>query len=846
MWEHRPPRDVAVGILNALFAPERAVSEAAPSVFRLTRHQTEGARRVRATMERWGGAILADAVGLGKTHIALDISVERVRTGHDLVVVVPASLRHHWKPLLAKVRGPWRLVSHAQLSRGVALRPARGPRLVVVDEAHRFRNPRTVRYGALARLVSGAPSGRAANVLLLTATPVNNSVEDLYSLVRLFLPDDGLRDVGVPSLLAAFRPGRTGAVHDPVQVRAVVRAVQVRRSRFLVEQRFGALAPPGSGVGFPRRAAPSLVRYQDPALEERVRGIEALRLDAYGPGAAPLIRLGLLKRLDSSPAAFGTSTTRLRASLRDVVKAAAAGRLLRPGLRWTDGDVDPLQLSILDVLAEPAPPDVDLATLMASTLADIEVLQELEHAAGDRAPKLVALASLLDRLAPAKVVVFTEYRDTAEELWRRLSRSFRVGRVDGGGAWLGARPAGRRAVVERFAPLASGRPAPPDRERVDVLIATDVLSEGLNLQDASHVVSYDLPWNPVRLLQRIGRVERIGSPHPEVFPHLFVPARGLDAVLGLTRKVRTKLGGIAEAVGEPGAEQLLETLTTATGTAVARALKEIEREGREPWEGLRTLWLSARDSPGPAWSAAGRRAGATGRATCGDTGPPWLGVLRPGSRARAGTADDTRALVLARRGRAVRLLTLDTTGTVCEGDRATPWLLRAALDGEVSADSGCAPAVTTLAESAAQRVIRFLRSEAAMARAPACLERSSPEARMARRVGQLLARAGSELDRQTIADAETVLCTLDAPLPPATAALVDSLLERDDLTGSPGELIGQLLDALAGHHRTEPDPTRASGGESITIQAILLVVREGDASQLASDTSRSARPDAGA
>jgi hypothetical protein len=104
-------------------------------------------------------------------------------------------------------------------------------------------------------------------------------------------------------------------------------------------------------------------------------------------------------------------------------------------------------------------------------------------------------------------------------------------------------------VIERFAPRSNGLPPPPARERVDTLIATDVLSEGLNLQDASTVVSYDLPWNPVRLMQRIGRIDRLGAVHDVVQLHHFLPARHLDRLLGLMARLHTKVSTIEKALG---------------------------------------------------------------------------------------------------------------------------------------------------------------------------------------------------------------------------------------------------------------------------------------------------------
>ncbi|MGH7127602.1 MAG: C-terminal helicase domain-containing protein [Planctomycetaceae bacterium] len=158
---------------------------------------------------------------------------------------------------------------------------------------------------------------------------------------------------------------------------------------------------------------------------------------------------------------------------------------------------------------------------------------------------MAALRALLfDQLGDEKVLVFTEFRETAVELWHAFVTAGGIGLIHGDAAFLGSLRAGRREVVQRFAPLANGSIPPPPREAVRVLIATDVLSEGLNLQDATHVVSYDLPWNPVRLMQRIGRIDRLGSRHATVYAHHFLPDAGLDAVLGLLERLRRKLAAI--------------------------------------------------------------------------------------------------------------------------------------------------------------------------------------------------------------------------------------------------------------------------------------------------------------
>ena len=824
MWEWCPPDEAARRVLAALFGRDpggagvvgghRAVAAPASAfvrTFPLLAFQEAAVTRLRPVLARRGGAILADAVGLGKTYVSLALIEERLRAALGVVVVVPAATRPLWRGPLRRVErtagaGSWRLVSHTQLSRGATVSSPGGGGLVVVDEAHRFRNPDTRRYGALARLVAGSDTGRGTgdrpDVLLVTATPVNNGLDDLYHLLRLFLPDPGLQDAGVPSLRAVFEaPGA-----DPAGLRAIVRELVVRRSRGMVEERFGGPgvervgtgverraaaaggATPGPGSRFPDRAAPVIHRYHDPDLARCVRGIEAMDLAVYGGGAGPLIRLGLLKRLDSSRAAFVTSLRRLRELLRATADAAAAGRLLRPDDRLTGGDADPFQLILLGVLAGPAPPELDLETLAASTRRDLGVVEALLHSrlgcdiADPTEPKAAGLLNLLREIRDERVLVFTEYRDTAESLWRALTRYVRVGRIDGSGAWLGMSPAGRRRVVERFAPVANGRRPGPDRERVDVLVATDVLAEGLNLQDARHVVSYDLPWNPVRLLQRIGRVDRLGSPHDTVVPHLFVPADGLDRVLRLTHRLRTKLHGIALTVGESRADELLHGLAAGSPERVESALRVIEnQEHTDPWEQLRTLWLRLEGSPDDP-----------------TPGASWYGEVAVEG---AGANDGVGAVVLVGRKSddypRSELLELSRDGALGPLTTSGVRILRAALadapDARTAAPDGspasCGPTPTVRRELDAirRRVRQHLQRQRVAGESPAPLGPIDPAARLARLVRSALARAGSGLDPESVSRAERILDTLKTPLSPLQERAAKRLLGAAPVYGEGGE-----------------------------------------------------------
>lgn len=544
------PRDLALALLRQRFAHDAPADDVA--LAGLAAFQRDAVHRLLRALEQYRGALLADSVGLGKTHVGAAVVRHFVAHGCAAGVIVPSSLLRQWRRAL---RGVDRVTfaTHATLSRGGVPALARAA-LLVVDEAHAFRNPATRRYAALARVAAGS------RVLLITATPVNNSLRDLYWLLRLFADDATFAPAGVPDLVscvrAAERTGRSAGIH------AVLGEIAVRRTRDLLgDDRADDDGAAGIVLRFPRRTEPREVRYAvDAELQrELLDCVESLRLapwTQFGALATSLLlRLVLLKRLESSRAAFRASLARLLAMLVDFRAALAAGRLLTPMEQRLRHACGTEQLALDELLLRALPKHVDVAALDADAAHDIAALEHavtaLAHSGDD--PKIDALRALLASLGERPAIVFTEYRETAHHLWLALAPQHRVALIHGSAAYLGRSPAARRTVVERFAPLANGLPPPPAREAVRVLIATDVLAEGLNLQDAADVVSYDLPWNPVRLLQRIGRVDRLGSHHDEVRAWYFRPDRQLDALLALLQRLRTKLRAIRGSIGEEAA-----------------------------------------------------------------------------------------------------------------------------------------------------------------------------------------------------------------------------------------------------------------------------------------------------
>jgi len=496
----------------------------------LAPHQIPAAERLSAVLARHGGALLADAVGLGKSYVALAVALAR---REPFALVVPAVLVPQWRALLERFDARAPIVTHEALSTatdrprplgsplGTALPPDR--RLFIVDEAHRFRNPDTNRHRALARLVVGT------RVLLVTATPVHNRLADLFHLFRLFLQDHALAAIGVPSLRRAALGG--GEIDASCITAAAARLV-VARSRTRVRRGYtgGPIA-----LSFPRRNDAEPVRVgaaPDAVIEALVGGVQ--RLTGGGP-AAPLLRLLLLRRLASSLPAFRASLVRHEAYLDLAERAAADGRGLSPRefqRCFPRADALDVQLVLFPLLLEHggALPDV----------GDRREIVRLRALAADaRDPKADALERLLEA-RPGKTIVFTDARATARHLLQRLRRR-RAAAVFGTAGRFAAGEATRHDVLRAFAPAAQGAPPPALALETDLLIATDLLSEGLNLQDAERVVHYDVPWSPARLAQRVGRIDRLGSPHTGIATVTFLPPEPLAAALALEERLAVKI-----------------------------------------------------------------------------------------------------------------------------------------------------------------------------------------------------------------------------------------------------------------------------------------------------------------
>ncbi len=479
----------------------------------LLRHQVTVARRIAGRLKAFRGALLADAPGLGKTYVALAVAT-RYRSSTALV---PAALRDQWSRIAQALQVPLAIVSHEAVSAGEEIPPAE---LFIVDEAHRFRNPATRRYDRLAR----ASVGR--DILLITATFVVNQVGDAVHLLRLFLPDNGLALSGVPSIEQALESRRYDALGHAIAALAVARTVRASLKDHTLFPRVedtAAVQLSPVPVDALRRLANSVAKLALPAVQERE--------------AAALMSLHLYLRLSSSLPAFLETVKRHRRYLEHALQSAKRGQpLSRRRARWLLDEGDDLQLE-LESLCPRSGQALPQVALLERELQQIEEILRIAKVVGESDPKADRLCLILE--PGIKTIVFTTAVSTALHLASKL-RWRRVAVATGRGARIASGPIPLAEALALFAPRAQGGADPPEILRVDTLIATDLVSEGLNLQDAEQVIHYDLPWSPLRLEQRIGRIARLGSAHPAVRSVWFAPHPVLERHLSLQRRIAEK------------------------------------------------------------------------------------------------------------------------------------------------------------------------------------------------------------------------------------------------------------------------------------------------------------------
>ncbi len=637
----------------------------------LDHYQQEGYQALMKIANQYGGAFLCDGVGLGKTLVGLMLIERLIMYDRKRVaLVVPKAARkpvwekhiERYVPYIGAVHdfSNLSIFNHTDLLRGNEF-PQRFERIaemadvIVIDEAHHFRNPgirEQTRYWKLYDICKGK------TVFFLTATPVNNSLRDLQHMIEIVSQRRAdyfkAAPLGIHSLPGHFRKLEKNMEKLLIKKQAdedvmpevnqaeaerilfndsLFRALVVQRSRGYVrrsQEQHG-----GSKAIFPKREPPQVVKYNlrktygrllDMVEKAFAKEKPLFSLAMYYPlyytktpvdttkvdvafrvnrqkQLVCLIRILFLKRFESSAHAFEMSCLdllmRMLAFLAKNSKTDAEKGLLdrwiaqhsdlisqlkkkQAELEGEDVDEeneDVVAPEMLDDVKELPRDEYDVKAIIDETFMDmnqvVAFLGELKAFRPANDDKLKALVTLLKTdtvLRDHKVIVFSEFMTTARYLTQQLEKAGLRGldEVDS----LDKRDRGE--VIERFAPyyndLSSQELADRKLKETRILISTDALSEGLNLQDATRLINYDLHWNPVRLMQRIGRVDRRLNPdvenriiadHPEqkgvrgtVTYWNFLPPEELDIMLKLYQKVSFKTLRISKVFGIEGKKLL--------------------------------------------------------------------------------------------------------------------------------------------------------------------------------------------------------------------------------------------------------------------------------------------------
>ncbi|HEY4129353.1 MAG TPA: helicase-related protein, partial [Gemmatimonadaceae bacterium] len=405
-------------------------------------------------------------------------------------------------------------------SRGVRVEATDG--FVIVDEAHRVRSPDTQRYAALAALC------RRARVLLLTATPVQNRRADLATQVALFLGR------------------RAWTMTDEELAQHVVRG--------------GSKSP----QGLPSLSGPH--RIELATVDDCIDQIVALPTAVPASDesvAVALLTYGLIHQWSSSRAALLAALDRRRARGTSLLSALESGtRPTRAELAaWThSGDAVQLAFPELIVAAHDGKDEItDLSALAIAVdrhNAGVDALiRRLRSTPDPDDERAAALREIRERHPGERIIAFCHYTETVNALRAKLARDAGIAALTAHGARLISGRVSRDTVLRQFIPRAPRDVTAlriPAAERIELLLTTDLLSEGLNLQEASVVVHLDLPWNPARLDQRVGRVRRIGSRFDAVTVYAIAPPISVENLIRIEGRLREKLNIAERTVGVAG------------------------------------------------------------------------------------------------------------------------------------------------------------------------------------------------------------------------------------------------------------------------------------------------------
>ena len=590
-----------------------------PADFKRLSYQMDAVNEGWQMLKKHNGFFLADVVGLGKTVIAVLIArqflfLDRHNHNPNILLIIPPALKQNWEDTLKKfeIRGKVSIFTNGSLHH---ITSPQDYDMVIVDEAHKFRNDTAEAYDQLQRICkTRTADGKDKKVMLISATPLNNRPDDLYNQILLFQDgNNSTLDFPLGSFFSKakkeykdilnmpdkYQAGqKTAALYKKIRER-VIAPLMVRRTRtdLLGNKRYKQDLLE-HGVVFPQTAPPKPVYYQlearleklyDSTIEKtdnknqnksgllhtRYRALHYLkpelkqqytRADFIADRLVGIMKTLLLKRMDSSFYAFGETLGRFIRSSEAMLKMIDNNKIIiAPNLDVNSHVLDGKEDELMEVIAAESLTDPSIivccrddfeAGFIDGIKHDYALLKTMKsdwdnitEEIGD--PKLheflTQLPNFLDKAnnPEQKIVLFTESTDTMRYLTAEIKKT------EYGEKTLSVNAKNRNQLKQTIKQNFDANIDAADKlNSHQILLTTDVLAEGVNLHRANTVINYDTPWNATKLMQRIGRVNRIGQTASHIFVYNFYPTAQINNDIELEKKALIKLQAFHSALGE--------------------------------------------------------------------------------------------------------------------------------------------------------------------------------------------------------------------------------------------------------------------------------------------------------
>lgn len=552
-------------------------------------------------INEYGGVIVADVVGTGKSYIGgMILKYLKEKNRSKPLIICPPHLIDMWEDYMEKFDVHAEVISRYKIGmEDNILSRYTNCDVVLVDESHNFRNKNNA-YEALYSFMEQQPDDSC--IIMLTATPISNSVNDLKNQLKLFPAGrlSNIQPLGNTTLDEYFKgveQDRRLSPDGKNKIRDLLRHILIRRTRKQIQDNFAKkdgdryyLESEAGRKYFPRRSLDNPHEYdinktyQD-TFETIQEYIESLKLARYSPSRyikeeykktthpeykkyndlttsmmslLGIVRTVLLKRMESSIAAFASSVDNYAkgsSKFMDFLKKGVVpiGKDYRDAiyksLMYDDDKYDAedeLGASEYDIDA------FDIVSWKKDINHDISTFDNIRRLLPDTKDftkhddKIHTLLDILKERKAQKILLFTESLVTAEYIHDYIRKHL----PDIRSAQIDSKKSTREKneMIRRFDPINNNADVAPEQQ-LDILVSTDVLSEGVNLQAGKAVINYDFHWNPVRLIQRVGRIDRIGSEHDMIDVINFLPTTQIESHLRLKEKVANKIDTIRRIIG---------------------------------------------------------------------------------------------------------------------------------------------------------------------------------------------------------------------------------------------------------------------------------------------------------